>query len=54
MNIPQWIPWKPEKFPSSFPLPRRAPYGVNAVGNCRQLKTAIVIYTCNTQNSYMK
>jgi len=28
MNAPHWIPWKPEKFPSPFPVLRRAPYGV--------------------------
>jgi hypothetical protein len=27
MNILHWIPGKSEKFPSPFPVPRRAPYG---------------------------
>jgi len=28
MNIPLWIPWKPEDFSCSLPVPRRAPNGV--------------------------
>jgi len=44
MNIPHWIPWKPEKFPSSFPVPRRAPYAVNNFDMDRPLPTAIVTY----------
>jgi len=28
MNKLHWIPWKPEKFPSSFPMLRCAPYSV--------------------------
>jgi len=28
MNIPLLIPWKPEEFSCSLPVPRRAPYGV--------------------------
>jgi hypothetical protein len=30
MNIPHCLPWKPKKFPSSFPVPRRVPYNVTA------------------------
>jgi hypothetical protein len=33
MNIPPWIPWKPEEFSSSFSVPRRAPYGVTFTVN---------------------
>ena len=25
MNIPLWIPWKPEEFSFSLPVPHRAP-----------------------------
>jgi len=28
MNIPLWIPWKPEEFSCSLPVTRRAPKGV--------------------------
>jgi hypothetical protein len=28
MNIPDWIPGKPKKFPSPFPVPWRAPKGM--------------------------
>ena len=40
MNIPHWIPWKAEKFPSSFPVPclRR-----NNIGKCCPLPIAVVI-----------
>jgi hypothetical protein len=50
MNIPHWIPWKPEEFSSSFPVPGRAPYSVTTSvrdGHCScQLQ--------NTQHLRMK
>jgi hypothetical protein len=39
MNIPLWIPWKPEEF-SSFPVPCHTPYSVNNFGKGLILPTA--------------
>jgi hypothetical protein len=47
MNIPHWIPGKSEKFPSPFPVPRRAPYGVTTLVSTThsELQTTEVLYT---------
>jgi uncharacterized membrane protein len=31
VDIPLWIPWKPDKFPYAFPLSCRASYGVTVM-----------------------
>jgi hypothetical protein len=41
MNIPLWIPWKPEEF-SSSPVPRRTPYSVT---------TSVRDWYCQLQNT---
>jgi len=47
MNILHWIPEKSEKFPSPFPVPRRAPYGVTTSVSPvhSELQTTQVLYT---------
>jgi hypothetical protein len=41
MNILHWIPWKPEKIPSSFTVLCHTPYGITPV---IAVPTATVIY----------
>ena len=44
MNIPHWIPSKPEKFPSPFPVPRRAPYSVSP---------SVISFQCKPHTHYI-
>jgi len=41
MNIPHWIPWKPEEFSSPFLGPRRAPCIASSIsgGHCELQNT---------------
>jgi hypothetical protein len=60
MNIQHWIPGKSEKFPSPFPVPRRAPYGVTtsvSTVHSELQKTQVLQGThmqCNAQFLRMK